>query len=391
MLRRAFATGALLGAVALVTGGCAAPMQSQGVGDTAEHHYAIGMKMLESAGLLDTGEEFREVKRRTLTEDYDPIKGAAEEFVRARKLAPDDPRAYEGMGMIAMLAQRYDKAQELFETSRGKSSKYVPAYMGLARAYAGQGKLDRAKEAADAAVRLDPRNARTHVLLGRVLLASYEFTKAEAAFAKALELAPADPVARREWDRSVKIRQAAPGTMVGKRIALADPMTRGELAALLATELNVESQLRKKRPEIFDPSFRPPGEAAQPAKRLAPTDVARHWARNAIELVTRLNLMDTYPDGSFKPDEAVTRTDLAVTLEQVVSVIVNDPAIKTRHVGQTSPFPDVRGDHFAFNAIMLTTTRGLMEAERASGAFRLTQPVTGPEALLSMRKLAELF
>ena len=40
---------------------------------------------------------------------------------------------------------------------------------------------------------------------------------------------------------------------------------------------------------------------------------------------------------------------------------------------------------------MVTTTRGLIETDRASGAFRLAQPVTGPEALLSMRKLAELF
>jgi hypothetical protein len=40
---------------------------------------------------------------------------------------------------------------------------------------------------------------------------------------------------------------------------------------------------------------------------------------------------------------------------------------------------------------VVVTTRGLMEAERPSGAFRLVTPVSGPDALLAMRKLAELF
>jgi len=100
---------------------------------------------------------------------------------------------------------------------------------------------------------------------------------------------------------------------------------------------------------------------------------------------------DAYPDRTFRPDEPVTRAGLAMTLEQVLAVVTNDLPLKTRHVGQQSPFADVRSDHFAFNAAVVVTTRGLMEAERPSGAFRLAHPVSGPEALLAMRKLAELF
>jgi hypothetical protein len=236
-----------------------------------------------------------------------------------------------------------------------------------------------------------------HIALGQVLLRAYDFNGAEASFAKALELEPTSTEARREWDRTVKIRQASPGTAVGRRIALADPITRGELAALLATELNIETQLRKRRPELFDPSFRPPtSPPAGPAASAAPvasevTDTTGHWARNAVDLVVKLNLMDPYPDRTFRPDEPVTRASLARTLEQVLVVAANDPALRTRYLGQTSPFPDVRSDHFAFNSAVVVTTRGLMEAERPSGAFRLVTPVSGPDALLAMRKLAELF
>jgi tetratricopeptide (TPR) repeat protein len=366
--RRPLSALAVLAGLWLVAG-CSAPLKSQGAGDSPAHHYAIGMKFLESSELAR----------------------AQEEFERARGLDRDYAPAWEGLGLVALGRQRLDTAEELLKTARSKDSKYVPAYLGLARVYMAKGDLDRAREEAERAIKIAPRHARAHLVLGQVHLKAFEFTKAEAAFAKALELEPTSAEARQEWDRSVKIRQAAPGTMVGKRIALADPITRGELAALLATELGVEHHLRRRRPEMFNPSFRPPGPSAPAPAPSGPTDIAAHWARNAVELVLRLNLMEGYPDGTFRPDEPVTRTGLAMALEQVLAVVTNDPAIKTRHLGQQTPFPDMRSDHFAFNAAVVVTTRGLMEAERPSGAFRLTRPVSGPEALLAMRKLAELF
>lgn len=367
--RRPRSAWVILGALVLATG-CAAPLASQGVGDTAAHHYTIGMKFLES----------------------NELESADQEFTRARGLDPNYAPAYEGLGLVALARKDLPAAESSLKTSKSKDAKYVPAYLGLARVYAAKGDLDHARREAEEAGRIAPREPRVHLVLGQVLLKAFDFTRAEASFSRALELAPASAEARREWDRSVKIRQAAPGTMVGKRIALADPITRGELAALLASELGIETHLRKRRPELFDPSFRPPGAASPaPSGPEAPADVASHWARNAIELVMRLHLMDAYPDHAFRPDEPVTRAGLATTLEQVLAVVANDAPLKTRHVGQPSPFPDVRSDHFAFNAVVVVTTRGLMEAERPSGAFRLANPVSGPEALLAMRKLAELF
>jgi tetratricopeptide (TPR) repeat protein len=370
MLGRGALTACWLGLALVAAAGCAAILESEGVSDTARHHDVIGRKFLET----------NELDR------------AQEAFERARGLEPSFAPAWEGLGLVALARKDVAAAEEAFKTAKGHDWRYVPAYLGLARVYAATGDLDRARAEAEEARRLAPRDARVHLLLGEVLLAAFEFTRAEASFSRALELEPTNAAARRAWDRSVKIRQAAPGTIVGKRIALADPITRGELAALLASELDIEKHLRRRRPELFDPAFRPPGQPAPAAAGPAtPTDVHTHWARNAIELVMRLSLMDAYPDGAFRPNEPVTRAGFATTLEQVLSVTVNDAAIRTRHLGQPSPFPDLRSDHFAFNAAVVVTTRGLMEAERPSGAFRLASPVSGPDALLAMRKLAELF
>lgn len=367
---RAILSSLLLLILVAFLSACTRALKSEGVSDTAAHHYTVGMKFLE------TGE----------------VRRAEEEFQRASKLSPDYAPAYEGLGLAALARKDFSSAESFLKTSKSKDANYVPAHVGLAKLSLAKGDLDRARDAAETAVSLAPRNATPGILLGQVHLKAFEFRRAEASFARALELEPTNSEARREWERSVRIRQASPGTMVGKRIALADPLTRGELAALLATELGIEDRLRKRRPELFDASFKPPappGPARLDADAL--TDIAQHWARNAIELVMRLNLMEPYPDRTFRPDDPVTRAALALTLERVLVVVTNDPRLTTRHVGQPSPFPDVRSNHFAFNAAVVVTTRGLMEAERPSGAFRLTRPVSGPEALLAIRKLAELF
>jgi Tfp pilus assembly protein PilF len=362
----------LLALAVLLLAACARPLEPQSVTDTPAHHYTLGMKLLETGDLAQ----------------------AQQAFERSRALSSDYAPAWEGLGLVALARKDLATAESRFKSAKSKDPKYVPAYLGLARVYSAKNDHAGARGEARVAIGIEPRNPQAHLTLGRVALAAFDFQEAEASFKRALDLAPTFAEARLEWDRSVRIRQAAPGTMVGKRIAVANPITRAELATLLASEFGIETNLRRKRPELFDPSFRPPaGLTTQPVATVSttPADVTGHWARNAVDLVTRINLMESYPDRTFRPDEPVTRAALARVLEQVLVVAANDPGLKTRYIGQTSPFPDVRADHFAFNAILLVTTRGLMEGERATGAFGLNRPVSGAEAALAMRKLAELF
>ena len=47
-------------------------------------------------------------------------------------------------------------------------------------------------------------------------------------------------------------------------------------------------------------------------------DTKGHWAEKAIDRISDKGLMAGYPDGSFKPDQPITRAELAVVLERVL-------------------------------------------------------------------------
>jgi hypothetical protein len=128
-------------------------------------------------------------------------------------------------------------------------------------------------------------------------------------------------------------------------------------------------------------------EVGEPASQV-PSDVQSHWARAAIEKVLTLGVMEPLPDGSFGPNESVNRADFAMLLQQFLVAYLNDPSLPTRFVGSASPFPDVSGSHYAFNAVQVATSRGILSAEM-DGTFGLTKPVSGADALLATRKLKE--
>jgi len=64
--------------------------------------------------------------------------------------------------------------------------------------------------------------------------------------------------------------------------------------------------------------------------------------------------------------------------------------VRTKFIGQASPFADVRNDLPYFNAVMTVTTRNVMEAkDKVRGLFAPTEVISGAEALLVIRLLKD--
>jgi len=90
---------------------------------------------------------------------------------------------------------------------------------------------------------------------------------------------------------------------------------------------------------------------------------------------------------SFRPDEPITRANYARVNEGILVLITGDRRLSTQYIGETSPFPDVRSDSYAYNAIALNVDRGIMSADKLTGRFSPDETISGAEALLIVREL----
>lgn len=65
----------------------------------------------------------------------------------------------------------------------------------------------------------------------------------------------------------------------------------------------------------------------KPEEPEAVDDVSNHWAKASIEWAKERGLVKGYPDGSFKPNQAVTRAEMCVMLERFYELLWEDDMI----------------------------------------------------------------
>ena len=194
-----------------------------------------------------------------------------------------------------------------------------------------------------------------------------------------------------EWNLVQKIQRAAPGTEIGKKIALIDKIDRADVAALFMQELDLEKLFAKRGSKTYDTTFRPPTEAStametETVVKMEPaTDIADNWLKPSIDAVLKLQVrgLEAGPNHTFEPTKLITKAEFALMLEDILIRVTGDEKLATKYVGSPSLFPDVRSDFYAFNAIMVVTSRGFLEADKATGEFRPGDPVSGADALLA--------
>ena len=385
MKRRGFLFGlALFVAVAMVAmlvSSCAKPPRKpEAALDTPEHHVFTGYK------LYDKG-------------DYG---GAQREFVLAMQLDKNYSPAYVGLGLCFGSQNDFKTAYENMKKAKSLAKKKedrVDAHVGMIRLYSMERKDKWLKDAEDEfedAVKLDPKSSAAYFYMGKAYKYGYEFDKAGTQFKKVLDLNDKFLVeADGEWKVVQKIQRAAPGSRIGKQIALIEEITRADLAALFIQELLLEKLYQKRTPAQFDTSFQAPTqkfEADKIVKAEAATDIQTHVLRADIETVLRLGVrgLEPTPDHKFLPNEKVNRAAYAMMVEDILIKVTGNQKLATEFIGSKSPFPDLRNDLPYFNAVMVCTSRGIMEAkDMSTGEFSPRGTVSGADALLIIRKLKD--
>ncbi|MFZ5597940.1 MAG: S-layer homology domain-containing protein [Bacillota bacterium] len=102
---------------------------------------------------------------------------------------------------------------------------------------------------------------------------------------------------------------------------------------------------------------------------------ASHWAARQITTAIAQKWMVGYPDGSFRPEGLVTRAEMAAVFYR----------IKTLPPGQGTAFNDIAG-HWALGVIESAEKNGLIKGY-SDGTFRPDQPVTRAEAVVMINRL----
>jgi len=372
----------VLAVLAVVVAGCgpkAAPSTS--MMDTPEYHYNQGLKYL----------------------DKDQIDEALKSFERAIALNPKSPLGYIGKGLA--LGKKGDFKQAFESMSKGKGyDKGIESHIGMIRLYGMQMIKEQSKvktllkdaegEFKDAQKK-DPNSAPLHYYMGMAYKVALNFEKAAEMFKKVLDMNKEfTNEANIEWAVIQKIQRAAPGSEIGKKIALINKIDRADVAALFDQEMNLEKLFTKRGIKTYDTSFKAPVESSsrfspETTLKMEPaTDIADHWLKPSIDAVLKLQIrgLEAGPNHKFEPDKLITKGEFALMLEDILIKVTGDEKLATKFLGATSPFPDVRNDHYAFNAIMTVSSRGFLEADKATGEFKAIDPVSGADALLAIRE-----
>jgi len=367
--------------VAMLISSCAKPTRKpEAAMDTPEHHVFTGYKLYEKG-------------------DYG---GAQREFVLAMQLDKNYAPAYVGLGLCFGSQNDFKTAHENMKKAKSVAKKKedrVDAHVGMIRLYSMERKEKWLKDAEDEfedAVKLDPKSSAAYFYMGKAYKYGYEFDKAGTQFKKVLDLNDKFLVeADGEWKVVQKIQRAAPGSRIGKQIALIEEITRADLAALFIQELLLEKLYQKRTPAQFDTTFQAPTqkfEADKIVKAEAATDIQAHVLRADIETVLRLGVrgLEPTPDHKFLPNEKVNRAAYAMMVEDILIKVTGNQKLATEFIGSKSPFPDLRNDLPYFNAVMVCTSRGIMEAkDMSTGEFNPRGTVSGADALLIIRKLKD--
>lgn len=351
------------------------PIQKESVLDTPDNHYRQGLRKLEA-------------------KDWD---AALEEFNRATALNPNYAGGFIGVGLVKAEQKDFDAALEMVDKGIGKDRQFVDGYIAKGRILAMQKKddnwINKAIDEFDKALKIDPQSEKAMFFKGIAYKEAYQFDEAADAFKQVITVkGDFAKAADDEWALIQKILRASPGTRVGKKIALISEIDRSDMAVLFIEELKLLEILKKKQPKKYDTAFRPPEDPTamkteEQVKADAVTDIEGHWAKNWIEDVIKAGAMDPFPDHTFRPDEKITRANYAVFLQNVLLAVTGDESLATKYIGTDSRFPDVNATHYAYNAICLSVDRGIMSADKMDGAFGMTNPVSGADALLIIREL----
>jgi len=268
-------------------------------------------------------------------------------------------------------AGRLAEARTMYERTLAASPESPFLYRELAIVERREGNLPAALEHALKAAQLNPTEPRNFVTIGEIYEAQAEYAKAIEAFTSAGSLEPSDAIDSKLEDLREKAAFAAMPAEY-KSIETAQTVTRAQLAALVGVRLD---DVLKRAPRT---------------NAVVITDTRSSWAGPWILSVARAGVMEVYPNHTFQPNAMVRRAELAQAVSRALTLIASaNPRLGATLRNARGKFTDVPPGHFNYPAASIAIQSGAMSVT-SDGAFQLSRPITGAEAIAAVNRLEEL-
>jgi hypothetical protein len=349
----------------LLQAACAsAPRYPESVLDTPELHASNGFILLKKDRVEDAEREFRNALRHN----------------------PSYSRAHVGMGLVSALRGDYASAIQFMEKARvlaGTREEEFQVCVGWIRLHTarrGEGWLREAERYHAQACALMKNMPETYYSMGLAFKTGGEFEKAKEVFRKVVDI-DGDLVGDAKAQLAVidRMERSKPVSAVGKRLGVQDRITRAEAAGLFVHELSIH--------DLYAGSREWQGSA--PASRSLPSDLAGHPLREEVESLLPMDIegLGLRVDGTFGPDEFVSRASFSTMVAFILGKVLQDPLLAKKKVGHVSPFKDVRNDASYLGAVLVCRDWAGLEAE--NGIYNPMGAITGYDALFAIRKIRD--
>ncbi len=359
--------------------------KSTGIMDNPEHHYVTGKDLLDKGKIDEAQREFKLALE--LDSDYGPAL-AGKGLVQVKKDKED------GLDLIDDGIREADSDKEKIWCYTDKLRANLS--LGKSGIYSDSEMIRNSKKTLDKSKLVDSEAGGPYFYMGEIYLQALEFRPAERMYAEVISLGENySDQADKRWSLVQKATRAAPQTTVGKEIVLVEEIDRADMAALLVRELHVQrfyTRTQKQEKANFEEPKGVQMKHEDLYKKIEVTDIKDVPLRADIAKVIDMGVkgLQPYPDHTFRPQQPMTKAEVAMLYEDIIIRATGEESLATEYIGDESRFPDVPSSHYAFNAIMLCTTRGLLKADVRSGGFKPNSRVSGIDALLSIKKLKEM-
>lgn len=116
-------------------------------------------------------------------------------------------------------------------------------------------------------------------------------------------------------------------------------------------------------------------------------DMSSHWARKEVAALVQSGAIDGYPDGSFRPDQPITRAEMVAALDRLLLL-----GTKEQVFGQDwlQSYPDVPKSHWAFRLIELARRLDYLPPSYGASSFLPGAVVTRAETAWMVDKVESL-